>query len=165
MPNTQDNARDTITKDINEIQNVGVPIIKENVSIISKIFSATKNAGLFIWNMRITSEAMKYITWYAGILVLACTIYLIAWCYNWYQTKVADLNILLQFIHELVSSPYVAVIGFIAKMFVDKNHNGKSDILEDDDSNTQDIDVSTLNISENNMTQQNHHNTMAPPNK
>lgn len=101
--------------------------------------------------MRITSEAMKYITWYAGVLVAACSLYLVGWCIDWYVTKIPKLDQLLQFIHELVSSPYVAVIGFIAKAFVDKNHNGKSDLFEDD---TQDDDSATANptMQENNIT-------------
>lgn len=152
MPDTQNNdditkvdkIEDTIEKNIDEIQNVDVPVIKEYVSLSEKIFNSVKNLGKTIWGMRITSEAMKYITWYAAILIFACTLYLIAWCWNWHTTGKADLSLLLQFIHEIVSSPYIAVIGFIAKWFSDKNNDGIPDGEEDLDKSNNTTPVATM---------------------
>ena len=75
---------------------------------------------------------MKYICWYALLIIFCCTIYLAAWIYKWYITKTPDIVELRNFIHEIASSPWVAVVGFIGKALVDKNKDGVPDEFEDE---------------------------------
>jgi len=74
--------------------------------------------------------SMKYIVWYALMLVFSSVIYLIAWLFKWYIEGKPDLPSLLAFIHEIASAAWIAVIGFCAKYFIDRNADGIPDELE-----------------------------------
>lgn len=79
-----------------------------------------------------THAAMRYITWYAVLIVLCCTIYVSAWIYDWKTQPRGDLEELRAFLHEIASAAWIAVIGFLAKSFIDNNHNGIPDQYEED---------------------------------
>ena len=79
-----------------------------------------------------THAAMRYITWYAVLIVLCCTIYVSAWIYDWKTQPRGDLVELRAFLHEIASAAWIAVIGFLAKSFIDNNHNGIPDQYEED---------------------------------
>lgn len=81
----------------------------------------------------ITKGAMRYIVWYALLLVFCCTIYLTGWCVDWYVSGVPNLPELRNFLHEIASSSWIAVIGFVAKALVDKDNDGIPDEFEDKD--------------------------------
>ena len=51
---------------------------------------------------------------------------------EWWVTGKPDLQELRAFLHEIVSSPWIAMVGFIGQLFVDKDHNKVPDILEKD---------------------------------
>ena len=52
---------------------------------------------------------------------------------DWYDTGHPNLVELRNFLHEIASSAWVAVIGFIAKSFVDKDNDGIPDEYESED--------------------------------
>lgn len=82
------------------------------------------------------SGAMKYIVWYALLLVACCLLYIGGWCVEWHKTGNPDLSAMLDFLREIASASWVAVIGFVAKSFVDNNNNGIPDELEKEDEET-----------------------------
>ena len=77
---------------------------------------------------------MRYITWYALTIVVCVGAYLTAWGYDWYRHLDTDtppnLEELRAFLHEIASGAWIAVIGFLAKSFIDNNHNGIPDQYE-----------------------------------
>ena len=87
-----------------------------------------------------SQEAMRFIIWYALLLVVCCLFYVFGWGFDWYKSGVPNLPELRNFLHEIASSPWVAVIGFIAKAMVDENSDGVPDefqnIDEKDDKKT-----------------------------
>ncbi|MDD4601726.1 MAG: hypothetical protein PHQ46_11850 [Negativicutes bacterium] len=74
--------------------------------------------------------AMRFIIWYALLLVFCCIVYVVAWLFDWYTTGNPNLVEIRNFLHEIASAPWIAVIGFIAKAFIDSNNNGIPDELE-----------------------------------
>jgi hypothetical protein len=79
-----------------------------------------------------THASMKYIVWYAVMLVFCCSIYIMAWFCEWYITGKPNEAEMLQFLHEVASAGWIAVVGFCAKSFVDRNNNDIPDSLEND---------------------------------
>jgi hypothetical protein len=79
----------------------------------------------------ISGGAMKYIVWYAALIVASCTLYMVSWCADFYITGRPDMIELRAFLHEIVSNPWVVMIGFIAKALIDRNKDGIPDEFED----------------------------------
>lgn len=75
------------------------------------------------------SPVMWVVMLYAIIIALGILTYLVAWVYLAYFNNI-DLKSLLDFIHELVSSPFVLCITFIGGCLVDMNGNGVPDSVE-----------------------------------
>ena len=69
------------------------------------------------------SPVMWVVMLYAIIIALGIIVYLVSWIYLAYFGKI-DLKSLLDFIHELVSSPFVLCITFIGGCLIDMNGNG-----------------------------------------
>lgn len=87
-------------------------------------------AKAYVQSMNFSNGAMRYILWYAALLVLCCFLYLIAWCAEWISTGQAKLKELLDFLHEVASASWIAVVGFICKGLVDSDNNGVPDEFE-----------------------------------
>ena len=81
-------------------------------------------------NLQQSQEAMRFIIWYALLLVICCLFYVFGWGFDWYKSGVPNLPELRSFLHEIASSPWIAVIGFIAKAMVDNDNDGLPDIYE-----------------------------------
>ena len=79
-----------------------------------------------------SQRIMRWILWYIMIIIISTLLYLIGWCIQWYITGQPDLQELRAFLHEIVSSPWIAMVGFIGQLFIDKNHDKVPDILEKD---------------------------------
>jgi len=79
-----------------------------------------------------SKRIMRWILWYIMIIIVSTFFYLVGWCMEWWLTGKPDLQELRAFLHEIVSSPWIAMLGFIGQMFVDKNKNKIPDILEKD---------------------------------
>lgn len=79
-----------------------------------------------------SKRIMRWILWYIMIIIISTLFYLIGWCMEWWLTGKPDLQELRAFLHEIVSSPWIAMLGFVGQMFVDKNKNKIPDILEKD---------------------------------
>ncbi len=92
-----------------------------------KIREIIAGARQKLGSFSIAQGAMKYILWYALTLIFAVTLYLIAWIYEAWSTGKPDMAELRNFIHEIASSPWIAAIGFVAQMLVDKNNDGIPD--------------------------------------
>ena len=75
------------------------------------------------------SPVMWVVMLYAVIIALGIIVYLVSWIYLAYFGKI-DLKSLLDFIHELVSSPFVLCITFIGGCLIDMNGNGVPDSIE-----------------------------------
>ena len=95
--------------------------------IIDKWLNELKEYGK---TLNFNSGAMRYILWYAALLVLSCLLYLIAWGTDWYLNGQPDMKQLLAFLHEVASTSWVAVIGFICKGLVDRDNDGIPDEFE-----------------------------------
>ena len=89
-----------------------------------------KSASKYIAQMNFSSGAMRYVLWYAVLLILCCGLYLTAWGVDWYIRGEPDMKQLLAFLHEIASASWIAVIGFICKGLVDKDGNGIPDEFE-----------------------------------
>lgn len=90
-------------------------------------------AGAYIKSMPKSHAAMRYIVWYAVLIILCCTIYVSAWIYFWYtHPERPDLVELRAFLHEIASAAWIAVIGFLAKSFIDRDNNGIPDQYEEE---------------------------------
>ncbi|WP_276673678.1 hypothetical protein [Selenomonas artemidis] len=98
----------------------------------AKIAQWIGKAGAYIKSMPKSHAAMRYITWYAVLIILCCTIYVGAWVYDWYTQPRADLVELRAFLHEIASAAWIAVIGFLAKSFIDRDNNGIPDQYEEE---------------------------------
>jgi amino acid permease len=81
-------------------------------------------------SLSFASKSMKYISLYALLLIVCCMFYLTGWAFIWFFTGEPHLESLLKFIHEIASASWIAVIGFVAQAFVDKNNNGIPDQYE-----------------------------------
>ena len=79
-----------------------------------------------------SKRIMRWILWYIMIIIISTLFYLCGWCMEWWVTGKPDLQELRAFLHEIVSSPWIAMVGFIGQLFVDKDHNKVPDILEKD---------------------------------
>jgi hypothetical protein len=98
----------------------------------AKIMQWISKAGTYIKSLPQSHAAMRYITWYAVLIILCCTIYVSAWAYDWYTQPRADLVELRAFLHEIASAAWIAVIGFLAKSFIDRDGDGIPDQYEED---------------------------------
>lgn len=77
-----------------------------------------------------TTPIMKWIAWYVGIILLSTFLYLVGWCVLWFIQGKPDIIELRAFLHEIVSAPWIAMVGAVAQYFVDKDNNHIPDILE-----------------------------------
>ena len=93
----------------------------------AKMMQWIGKAGEYIKSMPKSHAAMRYIVWYAVLIILCCTIYVGAWIYDWYTQPRADLVELRAFLHEIASAAWIAVIGFLAKSFIDRDGDGIPD--------------------------------------
>lgn len=95
--------------------------------IIDKWLKELKKYGK---TLKFKSGAMRYILGYAALLVISCILYLLAWGTDWYVHGEPDMKQLLAFLHEIASTSWVAVIGFVASSLVDRNNDGIPDNIE-----------------------------------
>lgn len=63
------------------------------------------------------------------------TIYVAAWLYDWNVKMQPDLVELRNFLHEISGAAWIAVIGFLAKSFIDRDENGIPDQYEEEKEN------------------------------
>ncbi len=74
--------------------------------------------------------SMRYIIGYAVLVAGCCLLYVVAWCIDWYTTGKPDMQELRQFLHEIASAPWIALLGFVARVFIDKDKDGIPDEFE-----------------------------------
>jgi hypothetical protein len=83
------------------------------------------------------NSSMKYVEWYALLLVFCCFIYIIGWLIKWYISGIPDLVEFRAFIHEIASNNWVVIIGFVCTYLIDKDKDGIPDIAEKSTSTSQ----------------------------
>lgn len=88
-------------------------------------------AGKYLRDMTKSHAAMRYIVWYAAMIVICVMIYVAAWIYDWNNTTKPDLVEMRNFLHEISGAAWIAVIGFLAKSFIDRDENGIPDQYEE----------------------------------
>lgn len=99
----------------------------------AKMMQWIGKAGAYLKSLPQSHAAMRYITWYAGILALCTMLYIGAWGYHWRtHAEAPDLMELRAFLHEIASAAWIAVIGFLAKSFIDRDNNGIPDQYEEE---------------------------------
>lgn len=86
--------------------------------------------------MKVTNKILKWILWYVVILILAVLLYFIGWIFIWHYTGQPDIVELRNFIDDIVSAPWIAMLGVVAQYFVDRNNDGIPDILDKGTSET-----------------------------
>ena len=86
--------------------------------------------------MKVTNKILKWILWYVVILILAVLLYFIGWIFLWHYTRQPDIVELRNFIDDIVSAPWIAMLGVVAQYFVDRNNDGVPDILDKGTSET-----------------------------
>ena len=96
-----------------------------------KVSQWLRKGKKYLRNMTKSHAAMRYIVWYAAMLVIGCTIYVSAWLYDWYTALRPDLVEFRNFLHEISGAAWIAAIGFLAKAFIDQNNNGIPDQYEE----------------------------------
>ena len=99
--------------------------------MISKFMEYMKLAGDKISGISISHRAMIYIIIYAAVVAGGCGLYMFAWCVDWNTIGKPDLQEFRLFLHEIASTPWIAMIGFICKALVDKDGDGIPDEFED----------------------------------
>lgn len=87
----------------------------------------------------ISNKAMRYIIWYALLLVFCCMLYIGSWCVDWYINGKPNVIEMRNFLHEIASTPWIAVIGFICKSLIDRDNDGIPDNIKEDDDDTRAI--------------------------
>ena len=100
-----------------------------------KVSQWIKKGKKYLRNLTKSHAAMRYIVWYAALLVVCCMIYVAAWLYDWSAGTKPDLVELRNFLHEVSSAAWIAVVGFLAKSFIDRNDNGIPDQYETKEDN------------------------------
>lgn len=98
-----------------------------------KISQWIKKGKKYLRSITKSHAAMRYIVWYAALLVVCCMIYVAAWLYDWSTGAKPDLAELRNFLHEVSSAAWIAVVGFLAKSFIDRNENGIPDQYEEEE--------------------------------
>jgi hypothetical protein len=88
-------------------------------------------AGKYLRDMTKSHAAMRYIVWYAAMIVICVMIYVTAWLYDWNTKMHPDLVEMRNFLHEISGAAWIAVIGFLAKSFIDRDENGIPDQYEE----------------------------------
>lgn len=88
-------------------------------------------AGKYLRDMTKSHAAMRYIVWYAAMIVICVMIYVAAWLYDWSTKMHPDLVEMRNFLHEISGAAWIAVIGFLAKSFIDRDDNGIPDQYEE----------------------------------
>ena len=96
-----------------------------------KVSQWIKKGKKYLRNMTKSHAAMRYIVWYAAMIVICVMIYVGAWLYDWNNTMKPDLVELRNFLHEISGAAWIAVIGFLAKSFIDRDENGIPDQYEE----------------------------------
>lgn len=96
-----------------------------------KLSQWVKKGKKYLRNITKSHAAMRYIVWYAALLVVCCMIYVSAWIYDWRMGAKPDLVELRNFLHEVSSAAWIAVVGFLAKSFIDRDENGIPDQYEE----------------------------------
>lgn len=96
-------------------------------SWLTKLLRMVRNG---VSKLNVTGKIMRWIAWYIGIILLSTALYLIGWGVLWYKAGLPNIVELRYFLHEIVSAPWIAMVGAIAQYFVDKDHNNIPDILE-----------------------------------
>lgn len=96
-----------------------------------KVSQWLRKGKKYLRNMTKSHAAMRYIVWYAAMLVIGCTIYVSAWLYDWYTALRPDLVEFRNFLHEISGAAWIAAIGFLAKAFIDQNNDGIPDQYEE----------------------------------
>ena len=100
-----------------------------------KISKWIKKGKKYLRGLTKSHAAMRYIVWYAAMLVICCSIYVGAWIYDWNNTTKPDLVELRNFLHEISGAAWIAVIGFLAKSLIDRDNNGIPDQYEEEKEN------------------------------
>lgn len=101
-----------------------------------KILQFMNWAQDYMRSVSFSGEGIKYIVWYAITIVFCCLLYVSGWLYDWFVISgKPNMTEMRLFLHEIASSPWIAVIGFIAKALIDRNKNGIPDELEDKEYN------------------------------
>lgn len=77
-----------------------------------------------------SSNAMRYVAWYALFLALCSVLYLVMLLYDWYASGKPNVAEMRQFISTMLGGSAVAAIGFCAKYLVDSNGDGVPDEIE-----------------------------------
>lgn len=82
-------------------------------------------------NKKIKLDIIKFIV---GYIIFVFTLFLVGWCFLWYVKGIPDLMLLLEGIKALSAPAVLAVVKFICDStmnFIDRNHNGIDDRLEE----------------------------------
>ena len=74
---------------------------------------------------------MKWLLWYITVIIVAVFLYFMGWMFLWVLNGQPDITELRNFIDDVVSAPWVAMIGVVAQYFVDKNKNNIPDFMEE----------------------------------
>lgn len=76
------------------------------------------------------SRIMKWVLWYVTVIIVAVFLYFIGWIFLWCSRGQPDIVELRSFVNDVVSAPWIAMIGVVAQYFVDRNKDNIPDILE-----------------------------------
>lgn len=101
-----------------------------------KLSQWIKKGKKYLRSITKSHAAMRYIVWYAALLVVCCMIYVTAWLCDWSAAAKPDLAELRNFLHEVSSAAWIAVVGFLAKSFIDRDNNGIPDQYEEEKEDT-----------------------------
>lgn len=77
------------------------------------------------------SKIMKWVLWYVTVIIVATFLYFIGWIFLWCSKGQPDIVELRSFVNDVVSAPWIAMLGVVAQYFVDRNHDDIPDILEE----------------------------------
>lgn len=77
-----------------------------------------------------STNAMRYIAWYALFLALCACLYLVMLLSDWYATGRPNIAEMRQFISTMLGGSAVAAIGFCARYLIDADNDGVPDALE-----------------------------------
>jgi hypothetical protein len=82
---------------------------------------------------------------FAFIVLFSVILFPTFWIYQYFITKKPDLSLLISFIHEITSVPFIAAVGFFGKAMIDNNDDGIPDEWENIGGNNDTRTISNRN--------------------
>lgn len=98
--------------------------------MMEKLQNVILSALSKIDNMQIKGMPRVMVSLFLFIVLLCLTLFIAAWCVDWYGKGAANLSIMIQFVNAITSVSFIAAVGFFGRAMIDSNNDGTPDEFE-----------------------------------